>query len=181
MKIIPIFDRNITRISAYGIIIGIIAHICILLFKVSKPEISHHESKGQILLAPRQGMFYPAAEYLADEIEKATAPDDVKAMHLDLGHVSEIDSGTADALKFTLSHVESLGVHVTVENANESVAGSLDNAGFKDLGTTTAYKNNPNSRRASTKSVTLADAVKSADIVINDLETIDETNNLISS
>ena len=41
-------------------------------------------------------------------------------MHLDLGHVSEIDSGTADALKFTLSHVESLGVHVTVENANVS-------------------------------------------------------------
>ena len=65
-------------------------------------------------------MFYPAAEYLADEIEKASAPDDVKAMHLDLGHVSEIDSGTADALKFTLSHVESLGVHVTVENANVS-------------------------------------------------------------
>ena len=66
-------------------------------------------------------MFYPAAEYLADEIEKASAPDDVKAMHLDLGHVSEIDSGTADALKFTLSHVESLGVHVTVENANVSI------------------------------------------------------------
>ena len=72
-------------------------------------------------MAPRQGMFYPAAEYLADEIEKASAPDDVKAMHLDLGHVSEIDSGTADALKFTLSHVESLGVHVTVENANVSI------------------------------------------------------------
>ena len=111
---------KITPISAYGIIIGIIAHICILLFKVSKPEISQHQSKGQILLAPRQGMFYPAAEYLADEIEKASAPDEVKAMHLDLGHVSEIDSGTADALKFTLSHVESLGVHVTVENANVS-------------------------------------------------------------
>ena len=57
----------------------------------------------------------------------------------------------------------------------ESVAGSLDNAGFKDLGTATTYKNNPID--ASTKSITLIDEVK----VINDLETIDEQKNLISS
>jgi sodium-independent sulfate anion transporter 11 len=47
---------------AYGIMAGIICHVCLLLYKTSKPETGAQESEGLVQITPSQGIYYPAAE-----------------------------------------------------------------------------------------------------------------------
>ena len=47
---------------AYGIMAGIVCHVCLLLYKISKPDSEAEESEGTMQMTPSQGIYYPAAE-----------------------------------------------------------------------------------------------------------------------
>ena len=121
---------------AYGIIAGIIAHLLLLLYKLSQPSEStfpDRDSSGIFKISPQQGLYFPAAEvwifllnknnqlfqYLSNRIEAAVSQS-CKIVTLDLGQISEIDSGTADVIKNSLNFVKKSGADAAILNANVS-------------------------------------------------------------
>lgn len=115
---------------ANGIIAGIGVHLLLLLYKLSKPNQSSLDDNqsGIITIRPQQGLYYPAAEYLTNQIEAAVY-ESAKVVTLDLSHISEIDSGTADVIKNNLNFVKKNGRDAVILYANNNVTGILEAAG----------------------------------------------------
>lgn len=105
---------------AYGIMAGIICHVCVLLYKTSKPDTGAQDSEANMQMSPSQGIYYPAAEMLAERIESAV--QEGKNITVDLGKVYEIDSATSDAFKNALYFAKKENLQASVINANSQVA-----------------------------------------------------------
>ena len=94
--------------------------MALLLYKTSKPKFTTGATvTDKIVISPKQGVYFPAHEEFEDELEKQiTALSECKTVELDLGHIYEIDSGFADAVKHTKVHLERCNFTVSIVNAN---------------------------------------------------------------
>merc|ERR1711970_642492 len=109
---------------ANGIIAGIFVHLAVLLYKSSKPAFvvaTTTTANGEIIIKPRQGLFYPAAEAIENEVERLIAANESgKVILFDFEHIDEIDSGLADTIKHTVDYLKSVNYDVDVINTSVS-------------------------------------------------------------
>ena len=92
--------------------------MALLLYKTSKRTFVSGDNDETIVVTPRSGLYYPAAEALEHEIELEISQKSGKNVELDFGHVEEIDSGVADQIKHSVHYLKSLSYNVSLVNAN---------------------------------------------------------------
>lgn len=123
--------------AEYGILVGIILSLIMLLYKAARPRIRIERSTAHqvefIRIQPDQNLFFPAIEYLRFRMNKASNFGNTMPIVFDGSHISATDYTIAQGIKQILDDFKSRNQKIIFTNFKQEVIDLLHRMEAKDF------------------------------------------------